>query len=218
MPGLIASNMYGNPGSSMFVQPYNVSTPQSQWSWGGASTGDYMGFASSLASMAGNAMSQFAAKQQSKADAKTYENNAKIARENIRTNNYDHAINAMLLRHNARSEIDSSRAKMIASGNIGSSADAAVEQAYRNLDLSLSNMKFNYDTREVALENEARMNEYRAKEARRAAKKSGLSGILGTAVGVVGGAVGAVFGGPAGAAIGMTVGSSLGSATGQMIG
>lgn len=193
-------------------------TSADRWSWEGGSTGDYMGFASAIASTAGTAMSQYAAKQQGMADYKTYKANAKIARENIKTTRNEYAINAMLIRHQARNEIDSSRAKMIASGNIGSSADAAVEQAYRNLDVSLSNMKFNYDTREVALENEARMNEYKAKMAKKAAKKNGLSSVLGTGLAVVGGVIGGIYGGPAGAAVGASLGSSLGSATGQMVG
>lgn len=204
------SNMYGDPEKSAFVD--------NRTQWDKASTGDYMDFAGSIASVAGTAMSQFASKQQGMADYKTYQANAKIARENIKTTRNEYAINAMLLRHSARSEIDSSRARMIASGNVGSSADAAVEQAYRNLDVSLSNMKFNYDTREIALENEARMNEYKAKMAKKAAKKNGLSSVLGTGLAVVGGVIGGIYGGPGGAALGASLGSSLGSATGQMIG
>lgn len=188
------------------------------WSWGGGSTGDYMGMASAFASAAGSAMSQYSAAQQNAQDYKTLKANAKIARENIKTTRNEYAINSMLVRHSARESISSSRASMIASGNIGSSADAAVEQAYKNLDVSLSNMKFNYDTKEVALENQARVYEAQAKAAKKAAKKNGLSSILGTGLAVVGGVVGGVFGGPAGAALGMTLGSTVGSATGQAIG
>lgn len=204
------SNMYGDPEKSAFVD--------NRTQWDKASTGDYMGMASTIMSVSGTALNQLSAKQQSKADAKTYEANARIARENIKTVRNEYAINTMLLRHAARNDIDSNRARMIASGNIGSSADAAVEQAYKNLDVSLSNMKFNYDTKEVALENEARMYEYQAEQAKKAAKKSGLSSVLGTGLAVVGGVIGGIYGGPGGAALGASIGSSLGSATGQMIG
>lgn len=214
--GFAVSNLYGNPENSAFVQPSKSSG--NAWSWGGASTGDYLGAASAFTSVAGTALSQLAAQQQNKADAATYSANARIARENIVVNRNEHAINAMLLRHGARDTIASSRAAMIAAGNIGSSADAAVEQAYKNLDVSLSNMKFNYDSRDVALENQARIYEYKAEQAKKAAKKNGLSSILGTGLAVVGGVVGGVFGGPGGAALGMSLGGTVGSAAGQMIG
>jgi hypothetical protein len=214
MADLITQHMYGNPENSMFT---SASAPAGG-SGGSLTSGDIAIIGSGITSTASTLFGTLAQKQQNQMDAKVAAANAKITLENIKTNNHEYAINTFLTRHSARNAIDSARASMAASGNIGSSAEAAVVQGYKNLDVSLSNMKFNYDTREVALKNQYNVQKYQEKMAKKNAKKSGLSGILGTSLAIVGGAIGAVAGGPVGAAVGASVGSSLGAGMGQVMG
>lgn len=182
------------------------------------SSGDLANIGSGITSTASTLFGTLAQRQQSQMDANVAAANAKITLENIKTNRHEYAINTFLTRHSARNTIDTARASMAASGNVGSSAEAAVVQGYKNLDVSLSNMKFNYDTREVALKNQYNVQKYQEKMAKKNAKKSGLSGILGTGLAVVGGVIGGIYGGPAGAAIGASAGSSVGAGIGQAIG
>lgn len=178
----------------------------------GFSNDEILGFASTVTGMFSNVTSNLNARAQAKADAQTARANALITLENIKAVRGEYALNLNVIRGEAKETIDTSRAAMIASGNVGSSADASVEQAYKNLSSSLSNMQFNYESRVTALKNE--YNEYLRQEkiAKMNAKRAGLSNILGVTTAVAGGVIGGVVGGPAGAMAGASIGQSLGQA------
>lgn len=70
--------------------------------------------------------------------------NARVTEERIKALNYEESMNESLLRANAYSEVGSAKAVMAGRGNVGTSADAAVFNAYKNLAGDLSTMSFNY--------------------------------------------------------------------------
>lgn len=176
------------------------------------SNDEILSVGSLVTGMFSNITSNLNAKAQAKADAKTAKANALITLENIKAVRGEYALNLNVIRGEAKETIDTSRAAMIASGNVGSSADASVEQAYKNLSGSLSNMQFNYESRVTALNNE--YNEYLRQEemAKTNKKRAKLSNILGVTTAVTGSIIGGVVGGPAGAVVGASIGQSLGQA------
>ena len=101
--------------------------------------------------------------------------NARVVDEDIKSLNYEEAMNMTLRRLNAYSEIGSGKAVMAGRGNIGTSADAAVMNAYRNLAGDLSTMSFNYAGKRRTLETEKQNYLYQAKIAK-AQKKSAIWG------------------------------------------
>lgn len=111
--------------------------------------------------------------------------NAQVTAEKIKALNYEEAMNETLKRLNAYSEIGEGKNVMGSRGNIGSSADAAVINAYMNLAGDLSAMSFNYENKRVDLKTEQNNYLYQAAIAnaqKKSAIQAGILSTLGTAI------------------------------------
>lgn len=106
--------------------------------------------------------------------------NAQVTAERIKALNYEEAMNETLRRLNAYSEIGEGKNVMGSRGNIGSSADAAVINAYMNLAGDLSAMSFNYENKRVDLQTERNNYLYQAMIAKAQKKSAIYGGILST--------------------------------------
>lgn len=204
----VGYNLYGNPEESLYTD-----AGQNAAKAGITDAGGYAMAAGTILSGVGDIMNGVAqansAKKQAEADIKRAEQNiyyTNIARSSATSN----------LLHGARDRIDTSRAAMAAMGNIGSSADAAVVQAYKNLDSNLSSIKFNYDVQETNYINEKNLAEWKKKQAKKARSSSifgGVGKVIGSAIGA---AVGTFICPGVGTALGAQLGGSVGSIGGQM--
>jgi hypothetical protein len=105
--------------------------------------------------------------------------NAAVTEEKIKSLNYEEAMNETLRRLNAYEEIGSGKNYMGSRGNVGSSADSAVINAYMNLAGDLSAMSFNYENRRVDLKTERNNYLYQSKVAESQKKAAIMSGVLG---------------------------------------
>lgn len=123
---------------------------------------------SSIMETVTNARNQSAQEKINKLNARMAENEAAAARA-------EYANQASMVRSNARRQIASAEASMAASGNIGSSADAAVMDSMFNLSKDLAALKYNYDSKAVSAENAATNYRYNAAVAR----KNRTSAIIG---------------------------------------
>lgn len=106
--------------------------------------------------------------------------NAAVTAEKIKALNYEEAMNETLRRLNAYEEIGTGKNYMGSRGNIGSSADSAVINAYMNLAGDLSAMSFNYENKRVDLRTERNNYLYQKQVADAQKNAAVMSGILGT--------------------------------------
>ena len=113
--------------------------------------------------------------------------NARVTEERKKALNYEEAMNMTLRRLNAYSEIAAGKSMMAGRGNIGTSADSAVINAYLNLAGDLSAMSFNYENKRADLEVEKRNFLYQSEVAKSQKKSAIIGGILGTSGGIAGG-------------------------------
>lgn len=124
--------------------------------------------------------------------------NARVTEERIKALNYEESMNKTLRRLNAYSEIASGKNMMAGRGNVGTSADSAIINAYLNLAGDLSAMTFNYENRRVDLKTDKNNFLYQAKAAKSQKKQAIIGGLLGfggvTAQGVAQGYTSGVFG------------------------
>lgn len=105
--------------------------------------------------------------------------NAAVTAEKIKSLNYEEAMNETLRRLNAYSEIGSAKNYMGSRGNVGTSADSAIVNAYMNLAGDLEAMSFNYENRRIDLTTEKNNYLYQAGIAKAQKKAAVMSGILG---------------------------------------
>lgn len=107
--------------------------------------------------------------------------NESVARDDAARTRAEYAMNAGLLRANARKQMGAAANIMGATGNVGSSADAAMVDAYLNLSSDLAAMKYQYDNTAIKFLNEAENHRYNKKVARVNKKGALLGGLLGVA-------------------------------------
>lgn len=134
-----------------------------------------MAIVSAVASVGSAVVSTVSQYQNEKAQEGVSAYNESVARDDAVRTRAEYAMNAGLLRANARKQIAAAENQMGAMGNIGSSADAAVVDAYLNLSSDLAAMKYQYDNTAVKYLNEA-MNHRYNKNVSRANKKGALLG------------------------------------------
>lgn len=91
-------------------------------------------------------------------------------------------------------------AAMSASGNIGSSAQAALLQAYFNLDKDIGALNFKYNNEAIQHKNKAKMYDYNSKISEANRKNRIISSYLGAANAFMGGAAQGAYYSGAGAA------------------
>ena len=130
-----------------------------------------------VASSVANAMGNYG---EQKRLEKINQHNADVVSERIKALNYEEAMNETLRRLNAYSEIGAGKNLMSSTGNIGSSADAAVINAYRNLAGDLSAMSFNYENERIDLRSERNNYWYQAMIAKAQKKSAIIGGTLST--------------------------------------
>lgn len=116
--------------------------------------------------------------QNNKAIAAQNEYNRQVAEMDAQRAHAEDAMNEGLLRANARRQIATGQNQMTATGNIGSSADAAIVDAYFNLNSDLGAMKYQYDNTAIKYLNEANNYKYNAQVSRKNAKGALLGGML----------------------------------------
>lgn len=116
--------------------------------------------------------------------------NAALTEESIKALNYEEAMNKTLMRLNAYSEIGSGRNMMSSRGNIGTSADSAVINAYANLAGDLEAMTFNYENKRWDLKTAKEGYLYHAKVAKAQKKNALIGGGLSTAGAIMQGVIG----------------------------
>lgn len=104
--------------------------------------------------------------------------NQLVAMDDAARTRAEYAMNAGLLRANARRQMATSQNAMGATGNVGSSSDAALYDAYLNLSSDLASMKYQYDNTAIKFLNEAENHKFNKKVA--SYNKSGalLGGLL----------------------------------------
>lgn len=112
--------------------------------------------------------------------------NASVARADAQRLRGEYAMNAGLLRANARYTLAEATNAMAASGNVGPSADATILNSYFNLAGDLASMKYNYDNRVVNKLNEAQNYDYIKKVAKRSKTSAIIGGLLGGTAAVTG--------------------------------
>lgn len=130
---------------------------------------------SSAFSMAEGITGAFSNYKKAKQEEKVIKANMQLVRQRQDAARKEKALNVGRARANALSSIDAARARMAAQGNIGSSAQAAVEDALYNMSADLSSMRYNYDSKISSLENEYN-NLQMQKSAARSNKTSALIG------------------------------------------
>jgi len=138
--------------------------------------------ATQVATSVANAMGNYG---EQKRLEKLNQYNAAVTAEKIKALNYEEAMNETLKRLNAYSEIGAGRNMMSSAGNIGTSADAAVINAYMNLAGDLSAMSFNYENKRVDLQTERNNYLYQAMIAnaqKKSALQAGILSTMGTAI------------------------------------
>ena len=116
--------------------------------------------------------------QQQKALAAQNEYNAQVAEQDAVRARAESAMNQGLLRANARRQIATAQNQMAATGNVGSSADAVIMDAYLNLSSDLGAMKYQSDNTAIKYLNEARNYQYNKEVAKRAKTGAYLGGLL----------------------------------------
>ena len=116
-----------------------------------------------------------------------YKYNAAQTVEKIKSLNYEKSMNETLTRLNAYSEISAGKNLMAARGNVGSSADAAVINAYKNLAGDLEAMSFNYSNKRSDLIVERNNYLYQSGIAKAQKKSAIMGGILNVGGTVTGG-------------------------------
>lgn len=129
-----------------------------------------------VASSVANAMGNYG---EQKRLEKLNQYNSAVTAERIKALNYEEAMNETLRRLNAYSEIGAGKNAMSSTGNIGSSADAAVINAYMNLAGDLAAMSFNYENERVDLRTERNNYLYHAMIAKAQKKSAIIGGTLG---------------------------------------
>lgn len=115
--------------------------------------------------------------QNEKAQENVHGYNELVARDDAQRTLAEYAMNAGLLRANARKQIATAENQMGAMGNFGSSSDAAIVDAYLNLSSDLAAMKYQYDNTAIKFLNEAENHKYN-KAISRVNKKGALLGGL----------------------------------------
>ena len=106
------------------------------------------------------------------------EYNAQAAESDAVRTRAESAMNRGLLRANARRQIATGKNQMVATGNIGSSSDAAILDAYFNLNSDLAAMKYQYDNTAIKYLNEAKNYRYNAQVAKKNKSGALLGGLL----------------------------------------
>lgn len=142
-----------------------------------ATTLTIVGAASAVGSSVMRTLNNYTAEKQA-AEVAGY--NAQVARNDAQRMNAEYAMNAGLMRMNARQQIGSAKNEMAASGNIGPSADAAVLDAYFNLSSDLAAMKYQYDNRAINYLNQAQNFDYNKKVAKRNKTSAIIGGVFDT--------------------------------------
>lgn len=107
--------------------------------------------------------------------------NQRVAEEDAARTRAESAMNRGLLRANARRQIATGQNQMVATGNVGSSADAAIVDAYFNLNSDLGAMKYQYDNTAIKYLNEAQNYKYNKNVAKRGQTGALLGGMLNVA-------------------------------------
>lgn len=115
--------------------------------------------------------------------------NAQMARDDAARVRAEYAMNAGLKRASARKDIASAANVFAATGNVGSSADAAMVDAYLNLSSDLGAMKYQYDNTAIKYLNEAKNHDYNAKISNANKKGAALAGYLNVATAIGAGAL-----------------------------
>ena len=116
--------------------------------------------------------------QNQKAIEAQNEYNAIVAEEDAKRTQAESAMNRGLLRANARRQIASGANAMAGMGMVGSSTDAAIVDAYFNLNSDLAAMKYQYDNTAIKYLNEATNYRYNKSVAKMNAKGALLGGML----------------------------------------
>lgn len=130
-----------------------------------------------VAQAVANAMGNYG---EAKRQEKLNKYNAAVTEEKIKALNYEEAMNKTLRRLNAYEEIGAGKNYMGSRGNIGSSADSAVLNAYMNLSGDLSAMTFNYENKRVDLRTEKKNYLYQQKLAEAQKYSAITAGVLST--------------------------------------
>lgn len=133
---------------------------------------------SGIASVGAAAVTMMNNIEQQKALEAQNEYNQQVAEEDAVRVRAEGAMNRGLLRANARRQIASAKNMMGATGNVGSSADAAVVDAFFNLSSDLGAMKYQYDNTAIKYLNEAQNYRYNKKVAQRGQTGALLGGML----------------------------------------
>jgi hypothetical protein len=104
--------------------------------------------------------------------------NRRMARDDARRTRAEYAMNAGLLRGNARRQIATAQNAMGATGNIGSSADASIYDSYLNLSSDLASMKYQYYNTAIKYLNEMKNHKFNKEVARNNKTGALLGGML----------------------------------------
>lgn len=116
--------------------------------------------------------------QNEKAQENVHGYNEMVARDDAVRTRAEYAMNAGLLRANARKQIATAENQMGAMGNFGSSSDAAIVDAYLNLSSDLAAMKYQYDNTAIKFLNEAENHRYNKKISKMNKSGALLGGLL----------------------------------------
>jgi hypothetical protein len=135
---------------------------------------------SGIASVGAAVVSTINQVQNQKAIEAQNEYNAQVAEEDARRTQAESAMNRGLLRANARKQIASGQNAMAGAGMVGSSPDAAIVDAYFNLNSDLAAMKYQYDNTAIKYLNESANYRYNKAVAKMNAKGALLGGMLKT--------------------------------------
>lgn len=177
--------------------------------------GDFGNLAAASLSVAGTMMQYQGMAAQSYSSARALNLQADMLEEGISSLQETSSINQSIRRRQGKRSIGEGRVIVGASGvRMEGSVVEAITNTAVETHRDITNIQRSADIEELNIRRQARVMRQGAADAeaaaRKAKKKSGLSGALS----VVGGAVGAFYGGPQGAALGMQLGGAAGELAG----
>ena len=138
----------------------------------------YASVAATVAAIAATTVSTVNSIQNQKALEAQNKYNAKVAEEDAQRAQAESAMNRSLARASGRKKIAEAKNQMSAMGNIGSSADSSIYDAFLNLDSDLGAMRYQYDNTAVKYLNESANYKYNAKIASKNKQGALLGGML----------------------------------------
>lgn len=147
-----------------------------------ASTAAIIAGIAGIASTAGAAASTYTGYQNAKAQEEASEYNAKVSDVAATQQQMEKSVAIDQQRSSARQVQAQGSVAAAQGGSAGGSAENAILNKWLNLDEDLSALNYNYDTRSTAYKNQASLDRYQAK----AAKKNAISSLIGGSLTTIG--------------------------------